>query len=329
MNENTSLFRPVDRFESRHIGPNDEERRGMLKAVGVDLASTDSICYVPGDETIDALEAWTTLPDGTRIDVEPGSIRDRELLINGKAVLIRGMNRHDFDPATGRVVLGGRAGRSGLGPSARSSAAASTPSPAEATPPSASSEADAPADPAPVSAPPTSSTASVAPAATSADPAAVVAVWSSGVLASLKGLARAVIASARLLGERDGAVAIGVANEQTRLKCEQYRGELEAAVVKAVGGSVRIEFVVDRNSGDDDTAPSAPVPASAPRPSRASATVDVTPDEPLPPSAPPAPAEDDEADIDLDDLEDVPPEQVVTPTDRLLDAFPGSKLIEE
>ena len=233
------------------------------------------------------------------------------------------------DPATGRVVLGGRAGRSGLGPSARSSAAASTPSPAEATPPSASSEADAPADPAPVSAPPTSSTASVAPAATSADPAAVVAVWSSGVLASLKGLARAVIASARLLGERDGAVAIGVANEQTRLKCEQYRGELEAAVVKAVGGSVRIEFVVDRNSGDDDTAPSAPVPASAPRPSRASATVDVTPDEPLPPSAPPAPAEDDEADIDLDDLEDVPPEQVVTPTDRLLDAFPGSKLIEE
>ena len=91
------------------------------------------------------------------------------------------------DPATGRVVLGGRAGRSGLGPSARSSAAASTPSPVEATPPSESSEADAPADPAPVSAPPTSSTASVAPPATSADPAAVVAVWSSGVLASLKG----------------------------------------------------------------------------------------------------------------------------------------------
>ncbi len=31
-------------------------------------------------------------------------IRDRELLINGKPVLIRGINRHDFDPGTGRVV---------------------------------------------------------------------------------------------------------------------------------------------------------------------------------------------------------------------------------
>ncbi len=32
------------------------------------------------------------------------AIRHRELLINGKPVLIRGMNRHDFDPDTGRVV---------------------------------------------------------------------------------------------------------------------------------------------------------------------------------------------------------------------------------
>ncbi len=31
-------------------------------------------------------------------------IRDRELLINDRPVLIRGMNRHDFDPDTGRVV---------------------------------------------------------------------------------------------------------------------------------------------------------------------------------------------------------------------------------
>lgn len=31
-------------------------------------------------------------------------IRDRELLINGRPVLIRGINRHDFDPDTGRVV---------------------------------------------------------------------------------------------------------------------------------------------------------------------------------------------------------------------------------
>ena len=33
-------------------------------------------------------------------------IRDRELLINDRPVLIRGINRHDFDPDTGRVVTG-------------------------------------------------------------------------------------------------------------------------------------------------------------------------------------------------------------------------------
>jgi beta-galactosidase len=31
-------------------------------------------------------------------------IRDRQLLINGKPVLIRGVNRHDFHPTTGRVI---------------------------------------------------------------------------------------------------------------------------------------------------------------------------------------------------------------------------------
>ncbi len=31
-------------------------------------------------------------------------IRDRELLLNGEPVLLRGVNRHDFDPDTGRVV---------------------------------------------------------------------------------------------------------------------------------------------------------------------------------------------------------------------------------
>jgi beta-galactosidase len=31
-------------------------------------------------------------------------VRGNELLVNGRAILIRGVNRHDFDPATGRVV---------------------------------------------------------------------------------------------------------------------------------------------------------------------------------------------------------------------------------
>jgi DNA polymerase-3 subunit gamma/tau len=43
--------------------------------------------------------------------------------------------------------------------------------------------------------------------------------------------------------------------------------------------------------------------------------------------APPPPPPDDE--VDMSDLVDAPPESVVTPTDRLLQAFPGSQVIDE
>ena len=50
-------------------------------------------------------------PDGTpververRVGFRRVEIRGAELLVNGHAVLIRGVNRHDFDPRTGRVV---------------------------------------------------------------------------------------------------------------------------------------------------------------------------------------------------------------------------------
>jgi beta-galactosidase len=39
-----------------------------------------------------------------RVGFRRVEVRGAELLINGRAVLIRGVNRHDFDPATGRVV---------------------------------------------------------------------------------------------------------------------------------------------------------------------------------------------------------------------------------
>jgi DNA polymerase-3 subunit gamma/tau len=40
----------------------------------------------------------------------------------------------------------------------------------------------------------------------------------------------------------------------------------------------------------------------------------------------PPPHDDD---VDLDDLVDAPPESVQSPADRLLQAFPGSQMIEE
>lgn len=51
-----------------------------------------------------------TAPDGntestaTRIGFRKLEIRDRKLLINGKAVMIRGVNRHDHDDKTGKAV---------------------------------------------------------------------------------------------------------------------------------------------------------------------------------------------------------------------------------
>jgi beta-galactosidase len=56
------------------------------------------------------LVATLTAPDGstestaTRIGFRKLEIRDRKLLINGKAVLIRGVNRHDHDDKTGKAV---------------------------------------------------------------------------------------------------------------------------------------------------------------------------------------------------------------------------------
>ncbi len=57
------------------------------------------------------LEVSLIAPDGSvveRVERAIGfrrvEVRGTELLINGRAVLLRGVNRHDFDPATGRVV---------------------------------------------------------------------------------------------------------------------------------------------------------------------------------------------------------------------------------
>ncbi len=74
--------------------------------------------------TVQGIEAWSSelprlypltvgliAPDGSlreEVRVEVGfrrvEVRGAELLINGRPVLIHGVNRHDFDPRTGRVV---------------------------------------------------------------------------------------------------------------------------------------------------------------------------------------------------------------------------------
>jgi DNA polymerase-3 subunit gamma/tau len=133
-----------------------------------------------------------------------------------------------------------------------------------------------------------------------------VAVWSTEVMPSLKSFTRAIYSATRLIGERDGAVVVGAPNEAHRDRCRQHQPDLDAAIRAAVGESVPVVLVVDGESSHDDTSPEGTV---------------------VPLKSPPAPPPDDE--VDISDLVDVPPESVVSPTDRLLQAFPGSHVIEE
>jgi beta-galactosidase len=104
------------------VFPNEDDRRRWAEAepvvrpgrVGVMRLS----CRVPGvtpwSAEVPALHRLTVTlraPDGSiaeqverRIGFRRVVATDTELLVNGRAVLIHGVNRHDFDPETGRTV---------------------------------------------------------------------------------------------------------------------------------------------------------------------------------------------------------------------------------
>jgi DNA polymerase-3 subunit gamma/tau len=239
-----------------------------------------------------------------------------------------------IDPSTGRVALGGRARSSAPAPAAApqapsaspavaapdsshtSEAAAATPAPSAPAPapapsaPAPSAPAPAPAPSAPAPAPVPAPAAPAAPATDNSGLAAkAVEVWTSQVLGNMKSLPRAIVSATRVVGARDGAVVLAAPNDTHRSKCAQYAADVEAAIVKAVGASVPVVFVVDGSAADDVSVHGGGAPSA--------------------PSSPSSPAEPADDEIDLDGLIDVPPEAVQTPADRLLEAFPGSKMIEE
>jgi DNA polymerase-3 subunit gamma/tau len=219
------------------------------------------------------------------------------------------------DPATGRVTLGGRARPQASAPAPAPAAPAPAPAPAPVPAPAPAPAAAAPAAPVPaVSTPPEApapaptAAAHPAPAAPAAGVSAeqVVARWSGDVVPTLKPLVRAIYSVPRVVGVRDGVLTLAVPNDTHRSKCEQFRADAEAALVAVLGARVPLAFVVD--AAHDDEPPRGAVAAAAP--------------------AAPAPAEADD-DIDLNELVDAPPESVVSPIDRLAQAFPGSEMIDE
>ena len=214
------------------------------------------------------------------------------------------------DPATGRVPLGGRARAAGAQPTRAPAGAAPPSSPASApraaAPPTAQPVADEVPAPAPATAesvapePAAPAPAPRAPSAASATAEQAAARWSTEIVPALKPLVRAIYSVPKVAGVRDGELLIAAPNEMHRNKCEQHRGDVEAAIVAVLGTRVGVHFVVD--TADDEPAAASTAAASA---------------------------EAAEREIDLHDLVDAPPATVVTPIDRLAQAFPGSELLDE
>ena len=253
-----------------------------------------------------------------------------------------------IDPSTGRALLGGRARReqSSSSSSAQAAAPASSPPAAESSSPPV-----APASSAPSSGPSggqSAASSADAPPVSGADVARVTAAWQGELLPSLKGMARALYSPLRVLGERDGALAIAVSRESVRDKCAKHLPELESVIAERLGIRLRVVLVVTGEPDHDlDTTGGAtrPAPAPTPRPAAsagpgASAPPPAAPRAATPASSAPSPTAPDERaeatpgddiddDIDLDDLEDVPPEHVQTTESLLQDMFPGSSLLDE
>ncbi len=223
------------------------------------------------------------------------------------------------DPATGRAALGGRA-RAAAARATESQAADSQAVTASST---ASSVDDSRATAARVDDSQTSvarvddDQAVTAPSA--AGPVAITAdVWAGTIRPSLRGMARAVFAPVELAEATVSHVTLRVPSTMPRAKCEEHRPTVEAALSDFAGASVSVELI-----GDDD-GPGGGIRDSSATGGEGIADTDVAP------TAASAPAElPDDADVDLDDLVDAPPETVRSPIDRLAEAFPGSELIEE
>ena len=116
--------------------------------------------------------------------------------------------------------------------------------------------------------------------------------------------------------------------------------DVEAALTKLVGVPVGVLLIVDGSADDPEgllgDGPPPNNPSGTVVPMRAStasssrgATTEPSPSSDGTPDAavPTGPEADD--DIDLSQLTDVPPESVVGPVERLLQAFPGSQELDE
>jgi hypothetical protein len=128
--------------------------------------------------------------------------------------------------------------------------------------------------------------------------------WADQLLPHLSARAKPVLAAGHWIDTDDG-VALAVPNEPHRVRSEQHRAELEAALAAHFGRPVAVRFVLE--------------PATPTRPRDAGARSEQ--------AAPPDP-EPEEA-VDPDELVDAGPEHRLAPLERVTQAFPGAELMDE
>ena len=163
------------------------------------------------------------------------------------------------------------------------------------------------------------STPPVEPTSTSTDP------WERTLEALTRGT-RALFASGRAVFGHDGPatiVTVSVATEPHRVRCEAKLAEVEAAAAAAVGGPVTVCVNVGEVGGDEPPRRDEAIPlVQTDRRIVARANA---------PTVGPGDQYDDEhASIDVRELEDAPPAQVVSGLDLVLKAFgPKTVVVEE
>jgi DNA polymerase III subunit gamma/tau len=215
------------------------------------------------------------------------------------------------DPATGRTAIGGRAKMAGGSAGSKKAAASASEPVTEQAPEPADAQEPAAQEPA---APPAELVVpGREPVAQAADSGGdVVTVYEQQVRPALKGMAKAMFMGAHVVGVRDGALVLAFAGDVHRNRAKEFVADVEKALA-ASGAAVTVSLVVD---GAATSSPSADAVT-------AGAVTDNVVRMPIPADV----AADD--DVDLHDLVDAPPEAVVSPIDRLAQAFPGSEVIDE
>jgi len=132
----------------------------------------------------------------------------------------------------------------------------------------------------------------------------IAALFEAKVRPALRGMAKAIYMGARVGTMSNGSLIIAFAGEPHRVRAEEYRHDVERALAAAAGRTIPLSLVVDQ-AGHTESHEDNVVPLKR--------------------------AEQVQADEDIDtgDLVDVPPDAIVSPIDRLTQAFPGSEIIDE